>query len=119
MDSSEAVAAPAAAPAKRTRHNTVGLAKASGRYDSAGLTELEGQLFDMAKRISDNRVSAGLHFPMDNVAGAALGLSIADLILHRADLSQWAARQETWPNVNVLPKLRWLAGRAVAELRLP
>ena len=36
------------------------------------------QLFALAKRISDNRIFAGVHYPIDLDAGAALGVAIAD-----------------------------------------
>ena len=37
-------------------------------------------LFRMAARISDNRVVAGVHFPVDNRVGAILGVTIAEFV---------------------------------------
>jgi hypothetical protein len=45
---------------------------------------LDTQLIQMAARIAVNRTVAGVHFPADSFAGAALGLAVADVIARRA-----------------------------------
>ena len=39
--------------------------------------------FATAHRVAQNRTVAGLHYPMDNEAGRALGRSVAEYFVHR------------------------------------
>ena len=41
-------------------------------------------LMRQAARIADNRVVAGVHYPADSIAGAALGLTIAEVMIAAA-----------------------------------
>jgi membrane-associated phospholipid phosphatase len=48
---------------------------------SAAWEQLNVQLWRQALRIGDNRVVAGVHFPLDNLAGGAVGLWCADYVM--------------------------------------
>jgi hypothetical protein len=39
--------------------------------------------FATAHRVAENRTVAGVHYPMDNEAGRALGRSVAEYLVHR------------------------------------
>jgi hypothetical protein len=54
------------------------------------------QLTRTAFRIAINRVVAGVHFPVDLVAGLVLGLTLSRYVWHMADPR---ARGEPWPLV--------------------
>ena len=61
------------------------LLRASGtpQYQQDGVW---GEMFmRLASRIAINRTVAGVHFPMDSVAGAFLGLTLADFIHEHCD----------------------------------
>jgi hypothetical protein len=49
-------------------------------------TDLEKQLQRLAMRISNNRVIAGVHFPIDAAAGRMAGETIAEYLLHRSEV---------------------------------
>lgn len=48
-------------------------------------TMLRAQLHRMAHRVAENRVVAGLHFPIDSIAGQMLGIVLARYMLWRCD----------------------------------
>ncbi|QDG76407.1 phosphatase PAP2 family protein [Labrenzia sp. PHM005] len=56
-------------------------------WSTAWYGEVSKQLLRQAARIAQNRVVAGVHFPIDNAAGAVLGVSVANFILKLADAS--------------------------------
>jgi hypothetical protein len=52
-----------------------------------------------AERIATNRVIAGLHFPVDSIAGRMLGQTLAEYLLHRSIGKPWTARSFLGPEV--------------------
>ena len=48
---------------------------------------LRCQLLRLAYRVSENRVVAGLHYPMDSIAGQALGIALARFFVFRAGIA--------------------------------
>lgn len=76
-----AAASPAASGglAKWTNDSGSGPALLGGMHDG-----LRSQLNRLAYRVAENRVVAGLHFPIDSMAGQALGTNLARLFRARA-----------------------------------
>ena len=66
---------------------------------------MQAQLDALALRIAENRVIAGLHYPEDNTAGAALGVALAGF------LDDIVTAPATAPKT----ALRWLYDRALLE----
>jgi hypothetical protein len=62
-----------------------------------GLRDLNTQLQRLATRITNNRVVAGVHFPIDGTAGRMVGESVAEYLLYRcghgAQSTGWVPRQ--------------------------
>jgi PAP2 superfamily len=50
-------------------------------------SSVRGQLHRLAFRVAENRVVAGLHFPIDSVAGQLLGITLARYFVSRATTS--------------------------------
>jgi len=63
----------------------------------AGTDPLEqhdmSRFYRMANRIAENRVVAGLHFPIDSAAGASLGCALATAIMSICDVRRQAQTQ--------------------------
>jgi hypothetical protein len=59
------------------------LARLRGGVESHPNSRLQ-QAFKLARRIADNRVVAGVHFPVDNAAGYVVASSLADFVHARA-----------------------------------
>jgi hypothetical protein len=56
------------------------LPKIPQQYTPNDLDEAKGPLFDLAYRVSQNRVVAGLHYPIDITAGKAVGIACFDAL---------------------------------------
>jgi PAP2 superfamily len=58
-------------------------ARDDSKKKSAGVEALNRQFKRMAERVSTNRVVAGVHFPVDNVAGRLLGVTLGEYFVRR------------------------------------
>jgi hypothetical protein len=58
--------------------------------------QLSEQLFRQAARIAINRTVAGVHYPIDSMAGQLLGLSVADYILARFGAGVGTGSVDAW-----------------------
>lgn len=66
------------------------------------LDAAQGPLFDLAYRVSQNRVVAGLHFPIDIIAGRAVGIACFDA-LRNVD-SIWGDKENQTGELRRKPK---------------
>ncbi|MCW2949198.1 MAG: ybjG [Thermoleophilia bacterium] len=57
---------------------------AAARVISVLRPDLAAEAYDLARQVAASRVYAGVHFPSDVVAGAALGTAIGELALRQA-----------------------------------
>ena len=64
-------------------------------------TALAQQLRALAKRIGDNRIVAGVHFPTDQDAGDFLGARIARYFVTTASLGKWTLVQTQGGNSEI------------------
>jgi hypothetical protein len=52
--------------------------------DASAWVTADNMTMQIAARIADNRVVAGVHYPMDSLAGAVLGVTAAEIVLNYA-----------------------------------
>ncbi len=65
-----------------------------------GLTAPDADVLQrQAERIATNRVVAGLHFPLDSIAGRMLGQTLAEFVEHRCLGTGWVPRTFDGPQV--------------------
>lgn len=64
--------------------------------EARALDGLTQRLQALAGRISDNRVVAGVHFPVDGAAGRVLGHTLAEYVLHRCGAPARPGRPAGW-----------------------
>jgi membrane-associated phospholipid phosphatase len=62
----------------------------------AGVPQLREQLMRQAARIAINRTVAGVHYPVDSLAGQLLGLSVAEYIISRFKASATTTLVDAW-----------------------
>jgi hypothetical protein len=62
----------------------------------AATDQLHEQLFRQAARIAINRTVAGMHYPIDSMAGQLLGLGVADYILARLGAGVATGSVDAW-----------------------
>jgi len=79
-----------------------GLAGLPGEIGKDDRPRLQGQLHRLAFRVAENRVVAGLHFPIDSLAGQLLGLGLARYFV-------WSclAKEESGSATSPYPALPW------------
>jgi hypothetical protein len=77
------------------------LAQHSGAKDTEYSTTVVKYLFDVAQRISENRIFAGLHFPVDLEAGEALGLWLGRYFLATCEGADFDSAAHYPPKVDV------------------
>lgn len=81
------VAVVLAALAQTKRVEAVGTA-AAVPFDATSAFTTAAPLMQLAARISHNRTVAGVHFPLDNWVGAAMGLAVGELFVNAAALTK-------------------------------
>jgi hypothetical protein len=63
---------------------------------AAALTRLREQLMRQAARIAINRTIAGVHYPIDSMAGQMLGLSVAEYFIARCHAPGNTTNVDAW-----------------------